>query len=507
MRQLVAVLLLLLAFAPASALAGPASALAGPASALAGPASAVAGPASAVAAPDPRVAEADALLGASETFGRAVELYRAALAEAPAERAVRLRLARVLAWSQRYDEALAEYDRLLADSGPSQGEVDPTLPSPPELLVERAEVLSWAGRNDEAIAAFEAALARDPQSARAARGLARAYRWSGRKAPADRAYERALALEEDPEARSEWEALRAPFPPRAGLEAELYSDSEDFRELRSFATASAFPDLDTELLGRAGMIDVSGPRVAAAPWLEREDRGGEVAFTAKRSFGERVQGELELGARVFREAGAFPLARGRLQLTTRRGAVFGLEVDHRDALDSTGAVAALEDGIRDTTTRISLWKGLPHRFEVFTDAQVAFLSDSNLRSATGATLSWQPWGERELRLLVGGGYVGYTRSSELYYDPEWDASGFVGLSHREQLPHRLSVDLEARGGWGGARQDGVTGNGPAYEVAGSLAWRVGIVRLALRASRAQSQRESSYVANRIFATVGLDLGR
>jgi hypothetical protein len=187
--------------------------------------------------------------------------------------------------------------------------------------------------------------------------------------------------------------------------------------------------------------------------------------------------------------------------------VLGLEVDHRDALERTGSVAALEDGLRDTTTRVSLWKGLPRRFEVFADAQVGFVSDSNLRSATGATLSWQPWTERELRLNVGGGYVGYTRSSELYYDPEWDAAGFVGFSHREQLPYRVSVDLEARGGWGAARQDGVSGSGPAYEVAGSLAWRLGIARFALRASRAQSQRESSYVANRIFATVGLDLGR
>ena len=54
---------------------------------------------------------------------------------------------------------------------------------------------------------------------------------------------------------------------------------------------------------------------------------------------------------------------------------------------------------------------------------------------------------------------------------------------------------------------GVRGSGPAYEVAGALAWRIGIARVSLRASRAQSQRESSYVANRIFATVGLDLGR
>ena len=449
----------------------------------------------AAAEPDPRVAQADALLGDADSFPRAVELYRAALADAPGDREVRQRLARVLAWSQRYDESLAEYE-LLADAGPAPG-----------IAVERAEVLSWAGRSDEAIAAFEAVLALDPHDARAARGLARAYRWSGRNAPADRAYARAMALEDDPEARGEWAALRAGFPPRTGVDAELFEDSEDFRQLQTRASASFFPDLDTQVVGRAGMIDVRGPRVAAAPWLEREDRGGELAFAAKRVLRERVEGELELGARVFREAGAFPLARGRLQVTSRRAAVLGLEVDHRDALERTGSVAALEEGLRDTTTRISLWKGLPRRFEIFADAQLGFLSDSNLRSATGATLSWQPWAERELRLLLGGGYLGYTDASELYYDPEWDGSGFVGLSHREQLPFHLTADLELRGGFGSALQDGVRGSGPAYEAAGSLAWRVGRVRLALRASRAQSQRESSYVANRIFAIVGLDLGR
>jgi tetratricopeptide (TPR) repeat protein len=468
-----------------------------------------AGPA--LAEPDPRVVEADGLLGERESFARAVELYRAALAEAPGDRDVRQRLARVLAWSQRYDEALAEYDRLLqreaSDAEPSHAGGAAAGAASLELAVERAEVVSWAGRTDEAIAAFDAVLARDPRNARAARGLARAYRWSGRKAPADRAYSRALELEDDPEARQERAALRAGFSPQTNAEAELYADSEDFRELRTFASASFFPDLDTRLVGRAGMIDLRGPRVAAAPWLDEEDRGGEVALSARRIFTENFEAELELGARIFRHAGAFPLARGRLQVTSRWGAVLGLEVDHRDALERTGSVAALEDGLTDTTTRVSVWKGLPRRFEIFADAQVGFLSDSNLRNATGATLSWRPWTERELRVNVGGGYVGYTKSSELYYDPEWDASGFVGLSHREQLPFRLTADLEARGGWGSARQDGISGSGPAYEVAGSLAWRVGSVRVALRASRAQSQRESSYVANRFFATVGLDLGR
>jgi hypothetical protein len=465
----------------------------------------------AAAEPDLRVAEADALLADASGFARAVELYRAALGQAPEDREVRLRLARVLAWSQRYDESIAEYDVLRAAPQPSEAvpgqAAQRGAAERSELELERAEVLSWAGRNAEAVAGFEAALARDPESARAARGLARAHRWSGRAAAADRAYGRALALEEDPEARREWAALRAGFPPRTGAEAELYADSEDFRRIASSASASFFPDLDTLVLGRARVLDLRGPRVAAAPGLPREDRGGELALVLRRALVERLEAELELGARIFREAGAFPVARGRLQYTTARGAVVGLEVDHRDALDRTDSVAALEDGLRDTTTRITLWQGLPRRLELFADAQVGALDDSNLRSAAAATLSWQPWAERELRLHLGGGYLGYTDRSDLYYDPDRDLSGLVGVSHREALPFRLVVDLEARGGYGAAKQDGVRGRGPAYEVAGSLAWRVGNARVALRASRAHSQRESSYVANRIFATVGFDFGR
>ncbi len=471
--------------------------------------------AASAAEPDPRVALADGLLADPSGFARAVELYRSVLAEAPEDRELRLRLARVLAWSARYDESIAEYDVLRAEPQPS--EVEPlrgkaaerprSEAEPSEVELERAEALSWAGRNEEAIAGFEAVLARDPGSARAARGVARAQRWSGRAAAADRAYERALAIEEDPEAHREWAALRAGFPPRTGAEAELYADSEDFRRIAWRTSASFFPDLDTLVSARAGLLDLRGPRVAAAPGLPRDDRGGELALALRRVLGERLEAELELGARVFREAGAFPLARGRLQYTSERGAVLGLEVDHRDALDRTDSLAALEDGLHDTATRLTLWKGLPRRFEVFADAATGVLGDSNLRSAAGATLSWQPWAERELRLQLGGGYLGYTRRSELYYDPSFDLSGFVGVSHREPLPFRLTLDLEARGGFGAARQDGVLGRGPAYEVAGSLAWRVGIARMALRASRAHSQRESSYVANRIFATIGLELGR
>jgi len=454
---------------------------------------ACAGPAA--AEPEPRVAEADALLGDAEAYPRAVDLYRAALADAD-DAAVRQRLARVLAWSRRYDESIAEYDRLLAAAPPVEG-----------AAVERAEVLSWAGRLAEARAAFEAILAAEPANARAARGLARSLRWAGQDARADRAYERALSLEDDAEARDEWVKLRAGSLPRSAAETDWVRDSDDFERLGSRLVASFFPDLDTLVTARAGYLDLRGPNLAAAPGLARRDRGADLSLGLRRALLASLQGELEVGARIYREAGAFPLARGRLEWTAAPGSVFGLEVDHRDALDRSDSLAALEDGIRDTTTRLSWWQALPRRLELFSDAQLGALSDSNLRRGAGSTLSWQPWEAHELRLHAGVGYLATSRRSDLYYDPEWDVSGLVGATHRQALPGHFVLDLEARGGYGGSHEAGATSSGPAYEVAAALAWRAGPVRLALRASRAESQRASAYAVNRVFATLGLDLPR
>ena len=450
---------------------------------------------SAAAEPDPRVAEADALLGDASAYGRAADLYRAALAEGD-DSAVRQRLARVLAWSQSYDESIAEYDRLLAQA-----------PPPPGARIERAEVLSWAGRLPEAMAAYEAILADEPENARAARGLARAERWAGQVGRADRAYERALGLEEDAEARDEWAKLRAGSVPRSAAEFDWLRDSDEFQRMGSRLVGSFFPDLDTLVTARAGVIDLHGPRIASAPGLPRRDRGADLSLGLRRALRPGLQAELELGARVYREAGATPLARGRLEWAVVPGSVLSLEVDHRDALDRSDSLAALEDGIRDTTTRLSIWKALPRRFELFADGQLGALSDSNLRRAAGATLSWQPWSEHELRLQLGVGYLATRRRSDLYYDPEWDVSGVFGVTHRQELPGHFLLDLEAKGGYGGSRESGAASQGPAYELASALGWRVGPVRLAVRASRGSSQRESSYAVNRFFATVGLDLPR
>lgn len=52
----------------------------------------------------------------------------------------RLELARVLAYAHRYDESLAEYERVLAAQ-----------PGRAELTIEYGQVLGWSGRSDAAI--------------------------------------------------------------------------------------------------------------------------------------------------------------------------------------------------------------------------------------------------------------------------------------------------------------------------------------------------------------------
>jgi hypothetical protein len=405
---------------------------------------------------------------------------------------VRLRLARVLAWSRRYDESLAELDSLLAAPAPLPG-----------LRIERAEVLSWAGRLEAAEAEFSALLEEDPNDARAARGLARVYNWTGRLAEADRGYQRALSLAPDREATEEWGALRAGFPPTATAGFEFYRDNDDFQRMGATLGGGYYWDPDTLLRSSFTFTHIEHSGMDA-PGLADRDRGWGATLGVRRRLLERLEGELDLGARVWEEAGAFPLARGSLRYTTESAFVLGGFVDHGDFLTRSDSVAAVEDGIRDTTTGLSAWRAFGAHFEGFAEVQNSFLSDSNTRHAAGATLSWRPWSERALQVHAGAAWLGYTQNSDLYYDPDSDFEGTLALTHTLVLHERLELKLRSAFGWGVASQDGERSNGPGYQLGADLAWRIGRFRLSLVGGRAQSQRARSYVAHRAGATLGVD---
>ena len=440
----------------------------------------------ALALADERVELADTLLADESGFERATELYRQALAETPGADDVRLRLARVLAWQQRYDESLVEYGRLL--------EADPV---PEGAAVERAEVLSWAARYDEALAAFEALLAEEPEDARAARGLARTLAWSGRKGEADAAFERALALEEDPETRRQWAVLRDGSRPGAEADAGFTSDSDDFERFQSHVEAGFYWDLDTRIFARGGFLRVEQPGAAS-------DRGYDLSVGASRRFSQALEAAVEIGARAWERSGARFLGSARVQYTTASEAVLGAELSRGDALEWTDSVLAVDDELSANRLRTTLWKGFGDHFDGFAELGGSLFDDGNLRSSAGLALGYRPWTEHGLRLVLSGGWLGYADESDVYYDPSADAAVMVRAVYRQELWERITLDFEGGGGFGYARQDGVSGSGPQYDVAAGLSWNRHPWRFALRGGHSRSQRRNEYTTNRATALVALD---
>jgi tetratricopeptide (TPR) repeat protein len=89
---------------------------------------------------------ADLTLGDNK-FAEAAKLYRQALVAAPDDLPTRFKLARVLSWQKRYDEALAEFDLLLEAA-----------PEDVQVRRHRAQVLGWAGRVEESAAEWRRTL-------------------------------------------------------------------------------------------------------------------------------------------------------------------------------------------------------------------------------------------------------------------------------------------------------------------------------------------------------------
>src|SRR5258706_6188117 len=85
----------------------------------------------------------------------------------------RLELARVLAWSKRYGESLAQFNVILP---PQQ---KPEVKDKP-ILIEKARVLSYARNYEEAIKTYDVALALDPADIDARLGKGQTLYWWGR---------------------------------------------------------------------------------------------------------------------------------------------------------------------------------------------------------------------------------------------------------------------------------------------------------------------------------------
>jgi tetratricopeptide (TPR) repeat protein len=445
---------------------------------------------------DPRVVEANALLEKESGWPRAIELYRAALADDPEEDGARMWLARVLAWAGRYDESLEQYDVFLAR------------PEPPDWAApERADVLSWAGRSDEAEAAFQALLAADPRDLRAARGLARNYQWAGRSSDAIAAWKRVLELQEDdPEAHQQLAALRSARGGSSGeADVSYFVDSDEFQMTRSGVRGAAVLDDDTQLLVRGAYIRVEAERTKESPDPDRREHADAVdgAIGLRRHFGDKLEATAEVGGRGWSHADETFVAHGELAYTHSEWWTASLSLDYGDFLEGSTSLDAVLENIRATTLRGSTWRGFGPQWATYVYLESTFLSDHNRRVSGGASLDYRPVSAWDLSLSLALDLLHTAHPTDHYYDPNFNVNGSVVIRGGvEILPH-LRLELETSGGYGWGEQDGVKDGGFTYGVAGGPKVGLGDWWIGVRGHRSQTIRGTSYSSN----GVSLNLGR
>jgi len=154
------------------------------------------------------------------TRGAALPLYRTLVDKSPDDAALRLDLARNLAWTGHHREALEEC-RVLQEHG-----TKPAIAA--EARVLEAQVLSWSGRTREAEAKYRDILADGP-SVDAHVGLGDIASLEGRHGDADAQYRDALEIDpDDQRARQAMEANRRNGGPAVTFRYGNFDDSSDF---------------------------------------------------------------------------------------------------------------------------------------------------------------------------------------------------------------------------------------------------------------------------------------
>jgi hypothetical protein len=433
-----------------------------------------------------RLARADALLEEQSGWDEAIATYRSLLADDPEWMQPRLALARVLGWRGEYPESLEHFERVA--KSPS---------APPDLALERAEVLSWSGRNDEARTLFEEVLAKKPDDPRATRGLARTYAWSGQRGQANIWYDRAIQLEDDAEARQEWDALRRELKNQVGANGFWFRDSEKFSYIRSGLEASKDLDFDTRLYATTSAIFIAHDRsaddvLAGSP---KHDTGIDGRLGVERRFSQHWKGIGEVGARGWEHGDDFPVGRGVLEYAPDENAVAALEIAHEDQLERSYSLEGVLQGVQRSSGKLSYWTQITPAWEGYVEGGGAYLTDSNGEASLGGSAAWRPFAGIDMQIALALDAMHYKDYSPYYYSPQIDVGATASVMGRVPLYQSLALVFDGGGGAGYSREQGTGEFGPAYRAKLGLRWDRGGFSVALDAGRSQSVRASAYTTH------------
>lgn len=210
---------------------------------------------------------------------------------------------------------------------------------------------------------------------------------------------------------------------------------------------------------------------------------------------------VQVGHLAWEDAPDHVIAGAELRYTPDDQTSLALEFLHTGAAEDLDSFAAIDEGIRWDDLRLSIWRQLPRRFDLWARASGGWLSDSNARFRAEAALGYQPFAERELRVSLASSYLTYRDDSQYYYDPDHEVETQARVEYEQPLWLGLRLRVAAGTGFGITRQDGRSSSGFAYHTSSHLFWEWKKWTVELGAAFAQSRRESAYRSHRF--TVGL----
>lgn len=229
-------------------------------------------------------------------------LYSERLAADSTDEVALHRMALLVAWDGRYDDAIALFDRLLADSPDHVGaridrarvvawrgdyeqaladidDAEAIAPGNRDVLLARAYVLALSGRLDESVALYDSLAQSDPSDTRALVGLSRTLRWQGREGAATQTLSRAATLAPyDPEVQSESQILSAGYRPTLAPSVSYQTDTDGNRILTGEARGGWRP---SSTIGVRASAYVRGARQVGAVEFS-ESSGGLMAEVSMR---------------------------------------------------------------------------------------------------------------------------------------------------------------------------------------------------------------------------------
>lgn len=329
------------------------------------------------------LARARAAAGAGD-LGRAERLYRTAVFLRPDDETPRLELAELLATRRDAPgEAVAVLESLgrrTAGARPGAAAQEPFAaadgrPSA-ELRRRLARYRLWSGDEDGALALLQELAAEGEATADDLALAADVLRWRGRRPEAEARYVDALTLEPaHGRARKGREALRAETravveesdPAGAGLESDLYVDSDDYRSWGVAGRAVLDPGWEAHrLVARTGVRSVRGP--SAGGGLEEEvGPEGHVGWigwwrqaTLRTAF--------RVGAEHLESTGTEPVVEAEIAVPA-----LGLETEYRHGLahPTTLTLASVRDRTRIDRLEASVFRPLGGDWGLWTSIEGA----------------------------------------------------------------------------------------------------------------------------------------